>query len=729
MTLTRRHFVITAVALAGGGLALRLATGGRDGHGLPAPEGSLVPSAWLQVRPDGEILLQVDKAELGQGVATGFVTLVAEELCVAPDMIRYALAPVHPQFQDPMQITAGSTSMLRRFRPLRETAATAREMLLAAAAERWGIARSDVRPDGQGAVVGPRGARLRYAELAEEASRLPMPRDVPLRPRAEYRVIGTRVPRPDLPDKVRGRAVYGLDVRLPGMLTAVIRRPPRLRASFRSFDDRAARAQPGVVDVLPLHSGIAVLAETFWHARRGAEALEVEWEPGPLAGLDDAAVRAHQVRALEQGRRHRHRDDGDVEPVLDRDQGHAAEYAVPYLAHATMEPMNATVWFREGGCEAWVPSQGPDLARQAICDLSGLPRERVQVHSTYAGGGFGRRSTMEFVVEAAEVARRTDRPVKLVWTREDDMRHGLYRESSLHRLRAALRPDGSPEAWEHRLSAAPMFGLLVPVSMSLFAPEWVPEGLVRGTGRAVAGGLNRFVGSFGAPEGSATLPYAIPNLRVEVVDCDPGVPNGIWRSVGHSYNGFVVESFIDELAHLANADPATYRRRLLAGHPRHLGVLDALVEFSGWSSRGSARPLGLALHEAFGSVVGQVAEVAVQDGAVRVKRVHCVVDCGLAINPDVVRQQLEGGILFGLTAALHGEINIDDGGVRQGNFDTYRLMRLAESPEIEVRILPGADEPQGIGETGVPPIAAAVGNAVFAATGRRLRSLPFRLGA
>ena len=730
MSLSRRKLLISTLVLAGGGLALTWLRPGRDRMPAPALPGNLSPNAWLQISPAGEIILQVDKAELGQGVMTGFATLLAEELDVPPAQITLCFAPVNPLFQDPLQLTGESKTMRTRWLPIRETGARARQMLLQAAALQWQTDVAVLDTDGAAAVVDPRSdRRLSYADLASAAARLPVPDQVSLRKPGSWRWIGTTVPRPDILPKITGRAAYGVDTQISKLLVAVVARPPRLLAQPLRHDATAARALPGVVDVLPIHTGIAVLGETFWHAQQGANALTVEWSASPLAGVSSESIRVEQGKRLDAANTHRVRDDGDAEQVLQTAaQTVEAEYWLPYLAHATLEPMNATVWFHDGGCEAWVPSQGPDMVRQVICDMSGLAREQVRVHTTYAGGGFGRRATMEYVVEAVEIARHTTRPLKLMWTREDDMRHGLYREATLHRLRAALNANGEPLAWQHRLVATNLNRLVIPVALDVLAPEWMPQSATSGFSDGVISLLNRFRGSESARAGARSMPYAISNVQIDLADWNPGVPVTLWRSVGHSYTAFVIESFIDELAAAARQDPAAFRRRYLVSQPRHLAVLDLVLEKSGWASPVPGRHRGLAIQEAFGTIVAQVAEISIESGnTIRVHRVSCAVDCGLAINPDIVRQQMEGGILFGLSAALYGEISIEDGVVQQSNFHDYRVLRMADSPTIDVHIVPGGTEPGGAGEPGVPPIAPAVANAVYAATGQRLRTLPLRL--
>ncbi|MDH5254282.1 MAG: molybdopterin-dependent oxidoreductase, partial [Gammaproteobacteria bacterium] len=632
---------------------------------------------------------------------------------------------------DPAQITGESRSMAARWVPIRETGARARQMLLAAAARRWEVDPAQLDTNGRGAVTGPGNRMLTYGELATDAAALPLPAAVVLRSdTGARRWIGRDVPRPDVPAKVLGQAKYGIDTRLPGLTTAIVKRPPRLQAVLKSHDAAAARRLPGVRDVFPVHSGIAIVADTFWQARAAAAAIDAEWELGPLAGISSASIRAEQGRQLDMQEGHRIRDDGNLDDAFaTAGKVLEAEYWLPYLAHATMEPMNATVWFRDGGCEAWIPTQAPDIARQAICEVSDLPRAAVTVHATLVGGGFGRRFIVDYVTEAAEIARRVPGPVQLVWTREDDLRHGYFREATLHRLRAALDGDGQPLAWQHRLIAASMNGLVFPLTTSLFMPEWMPEPVVKGFTDGSVALFDRLIGSFAAREGSLSMPYALPNVRVDLAEWNPGVPISIWRSVGHSYTCFVIESFIDELAAAAGEDPAAFRRRHLKDSPRHLAALDLVLEKSGWQAKPSpGRRCGLAIQEAFGSVVAQVAEVSVTaDDGIRVHRVTCAVDCGTAINPDIVRQQMEGGILFGLSAALYGEITLEDGAVRESNFHDYRPLRLADSPAIDVHIVPSTEPPSGVGEPGVPPIAPAVANAVYAVTGQRLRTLPLRL--
>lgn len=726
---TRRRLLIGTAAVAGGGLALAWLRPGPGRARLAPDPAVLEPSAWLQVTPGGEIIVQVDKAELGQGVTTGFATLVAEELDVSPARIAVRLAPVHPRFQDPTQMTADSRSMRSRWRDLREAGATARQMLLAEAARRLGVPLAELDTDGEGFVVhATGGARLAYGELAAGAASLPVPDRVALREPARWRFIGQRVPRVDLPAKVTGAARFGLDVQLPGLLTAVVARSHEFGGRLADLDDTAARALPGVRAVARIDAGVAVVADSFWHARRGVEALRIAWSPGPVAGVSTASVHGEQRRLLATEAGSRARDDGDADATFAAaTEVLEAEYAFPYLAHATMEPMNCTVALADDHAEVWAPSQAPDSVREVVCRLTGLSRAQVTVHSTYCGGGFGRRALVDYVAEAVQVAREVRQPVKLAWTREDDIRHDAFRQATVHRVKAVLGAGGRPLAWSHRLVAAPLGRQILAGALPAMVPEWVPRtaagGMAAGLGDAMAWAL----GPVQARDGAKNMPYAVPNVVVDLVNWDPGIPIGIWRSVANSYNVFVVESFLDEMAHRAGRDPADYRRELLQDQPRHLAVLARLLEAAGWGAPRPGRHQGLALHAGFGSVVGQVAEVSVQGGVLRVHRVTCAVDCGTAINPDVVRQQMEGGIIFGLTAALHGEVRIENGRAVESNFHDYRMLTLRDAPDIDVHLVETGAAVGGVGEPGTPPIAPAVANAVFRATGKRLRQLPLRL--
>lgn len=715
--LTRRDFV--RASLAGAGLTLAVSLQGCRESAPSAGAAAFAPDAWIRVGVDGTITVVVDRSEMGQGVSTALPMLVAEELDADWATVRYEFAPANRAYDNPLsigQLTGGSTSVRAAYRPLREAAARARLMLVAAAAARWGVAPERCSTD-RGQVVAPDGRRLPFGEVAAAAAAVPLPERVQLKPAREFRLLGTAVPRLDVPDKVTGRAKFGIDARPEGVLTALVARCPVFGGSLRSCDAAAARRMPGVRDVIEIASGIAVVADGYAAARKARDALSIQWQEGPLATLDDAGITA-RLDALardEEGHLARKVGQGALATSV---RGLEARYRVPYLAHATMEPMNCTADVRSDTVTVWAPTQyqaGPRMlgggTRGVAAKLGGVSPGQVTVHTTHLGGGFGRRAETDFVAEACEISRAVGAPVKLIWTREDDTRHDHYRPTALHLLRGGLAPDGSPVLWTHRV--------VCPSIIAKFLPRWLPEFAAHLAG-PLKGGVDA-----NAIEGAAELPYAFPNLEVRYTQADLGVPVGFWRSVGHSHTAFAVECFMDELAALAGLDPVQFRRGLLAGSPRHLGVLNLAAERAGWGTAApSGRFRGIAVHASFGSFVAQVAEVSVQAGAVRVHRVVCAVDCGQVVNPDIVAAQMESGIVFGLTAALKGKISLENGRVRQSNFHDYPLLTMREMPEVEVYLVPSELEPGGVGEPGTPPIAPAVANAVFAATGVRVRELP-----
>lgn len=724
---TRRRFLLGVAAVAGGGLALTWLNRQRDS--LAESVDTLEPNAFLQITPDGRVVFQLDRVEMGQGTMTGLLVLVAEELDLDPARFEVRFAPVRGVFQRPMQMTGQSRSMVDSWELLRETGATARAMLLTAAAARWGVAEDELRTDDGVVLHDAGGSSAAYGELAAAAAKLSPPWRVTLKEAEQYRWIGTNVPRVDIPFKVDGSAEYGMDVQPAGVLTAVIARVPEMGATLQSYRTEAAAAVPGVRGFVALPSGVAAVADHYWAAHKAAGLIELDWQPGPLANASDASLHELQAAQLLRDEPDYLRADGDSTIAINAAaQVLEAEYRTPYLAHAPMEPLNATVHVQTDRCDVWVPSQAPDMARAIVAELTGLKREYVHVHTTYLGGGFGRRVLWDFVMEAALVAREFDAPVKTVWPREDDIRHGFFRQQTLHRLRAGLDAQGRAVAWEHCQVATPTAGVLMGPTVRTLLPESLSVETRKRIGEWMTDASIGLVAAFQAREGAEKLVYDIPDMSFLQFAHDPGVPVSIWRSVGNSYNAFVVESFIDELANAEQTDPLEYRRRRISDE-RHLRVLDRLAALSSWNSRpGPGRARGMALFKSFGTVVGQVAEVslqAVSGGAeIRVHKVSCVVDCGRAVTPDIVRQQMESGIIFGLTAALYGEINIDAGQVRQSNFHDYRMVRMHNAPAIDVEIIDSTADPAGVGEPGLPPVAPAVANAVFALSGQRLRSLP-----
>jgi isoquinoline 1-oxidoreductase beta subunit len=628
--------------------------------------------------------------------------LLAEELEADWTKIAIEFAPAAEVYFNPdfgAQGTGGSSSVRVGFTPLRQAGAAAREVLISAAAAQWKVNRSECRAE-QGAVIHtPSKRRLTYGEVAADAAKLPLPKDVPLKDAKDWKVIGTPAKRLDTPPKVDGSAVFGIDVKVPGMLVAVVARPPVFGGKVASFDATKARAVPGVRDVVQISSGVAVVADGYWPAHQGRAALEVKFDDGPNANVStDSIWKLFAERSRHAG--HTALTQGHPESAP---AGHTVEavYELPFLVHATMEPMNCTAHVRADGVDIWAPTQGQTFAQQLGAKIGGVSQDKVLVHTTYLGGGFGRRIEKDFVADALEASKAVKAPVKVIYSREDDMQHDFYRCASRHQLRATLDAKGAPTLWTHRVAA--------PSSMVRFWPEALDHGY-----------------DAELVEGAMAMPYAIPNVLVDSLNVDTGIPVGFWRSVNNSYNGFAVETFVDELAHAAGRDPYEFRRDLLAHSPRHLRVLDLAAEKAGWGTALPAgRARGIAVHMSFQSYVAEVAEVSVaSDGTVQVHKVVCAVDCGPVVNPAIVESQMQSAIVYGLTAALWGEIHIDGGRAVEANFDSYRMLRMKEMPVIEVYIVPSADAQGGAGEPGTPPIAPAVCNAIFARTGKRIRKLP-----
>ncbi len=706
----RRREFLKASAAVGGGLVLGfyIPLRGAEIAAAQQPPPAVEPNAWIRIAPDERVTILVAKAEMGQGVYTSLPMLIAEELELDWNQIRVAAAPAAPAYKHTVfgiQVTGGSTSVSSSWDQLRTVGASMREMLILAAAQQWAVAPAACQAE-KGRVRHPASGReASYGSLAELASRLPVPQQVALKEPKDFKIIGQALPRLDTAEKIDGSGQFGLDVLIPDMLVAVLARSPVFGGQVKSFKAEQAGKVPGVKAVAQVPSGVVVAASDFWSALQGRKALEIVWDEGEGATLATEKLR-QQYAELVKTPGTVARQEGDVAQAL---AGAAktleAVYEVPYLAHACMEPLNCVVDLREDRCEIWTGTQFQGGDQNAAAAVAGLKPEQVTINTMLLGGGFGRRANphSDFVVEAVQVAKALKQPVKVIWTREDDMRGGHYRPLWYSRMNAGLASDGTPLAWQQRI---------------------VGQSIIAGTAFEQAMVHNGIDGT--SVEGAAELPYAIPNLLVDLHSPKNVVPVQWWRSVGHSHTGFVVESFIDELAAASGTDPYLFRRRLLTAAPRHLGVLELVTKKSVWDKPAPAgRARGLAVHASFGSWVAQVAEVSVdKNGQINVHRVVCAVDCGRVVNPDTVKAQMEGGIIFGLSAALFGEITLKDGRVEQSNFHDYPVVRLDESPEIDVHIVPSSERPTGVGEPGTPPIAAAVANAVFAASGIRLRRLP-----
>ena len=709
-TISRRDFVATSAGLV---IAFYLPS-----RSLPTEldDATFSPNAWIRIATDGIVTLTVDKSEMGQGSQTGLAMMLAEELEADWSQVRLGPVPENPAGWSRRMSTGGSTAIRTSWEPLRKAGAAAREMLIDAAASTWKVDRASCRAERGAVVHAPSKRRLTYGKLVAQTAQLPVPKDPPLKDPKDFRLLGTRLPRLDTPAKVDGSAVFGIDVKAPGMLVASIERCPVFGGTLKSFDATKAKAVPGVRAVVALEpspwtgttgawaagcaAGVAVVADTYWQAVTGRRALEIQWDEGDAASLDSDGIRAQFVKLAEQPGVEARKDGDAVAALAGAAKRVDAVYEVPFLHHATMEPMTCSARVTADGCDVWAPTQNQTRAQEVAAELTGLPKEQVRVHTTFLGGGFGRRLESDFVSEAIRVSKAAGAPVKVIWSREDDVQHGFYRPATYNRFAAALDAAGTPLAWTHRIVAPPI--------LLKFGP------LEKGIDRTLI-------------DGAANLPYAIPNVLVDQVAVDLlPVPRGFWRSVGISQNAFVTECFFDEVAVAAGKDPYELRRLLLRDKPRHLRTLELAAQKAGWGTPLPAgRGRGLALAEWAPTTCAQVAEVSVTpDGSVRVHRVVCAVDCGPTVNVGQIEAQLQGGIVYGLTAALYGEITIDKGRVKQSNFTDYPMLHIEEMPVVEVHVVPSDDKQGGIGEPSVGPVAPAVCNAIFAATGKRIRRLP-----
>ncbi|MEZ5458861.1 MAG: molybdopterin cofactor-binding domain-containing protein [Steroidobacteraceae bacterium] len=697
---TRRQLLIGAagatVVTGAAGLWLGIERLARQRFRQPvARDGRFAPNAFLAIATDGTITIWLTRSEMGQGIQTALPRLIAEELDADWSRVRIEQA-VAGELDYGSLFTAASSSISANWIELRRAGAVARAMLVAAAGEAWGAGAADCRTEMSEVIHVPSGRRLGYGELAEAAAKQRAPLRPPLKEPGEFRLIGRDVPRTDTPDKVSGVARYGIDVRRPGMRFCVLARPPSWGSRLDSFDAAPALAVAGVTDVFRLGETVAVVATTSYAALRGRQALLVKWQSGSHAALSTESIAAQLATALDAPDAAIGRDDGDVPSrIAGESSVIEARYEVPFLAHAPLEPMNCTVEVDVSGVQVWAPTQAPDDARSTAAAAAGVPLDQVRVHTTLLGGAFGRRAVSDFVTEAVQVAMRIKAPAQVLWSREDDMRHGRFREAAAHRLRATIDSSGRPALWWHRIASA------------------------------VDGPPDPVVPSFVPMMGSSDLPYTLPAARVDWRGVQTPVPFGIWRSVGHSYNGFATECFIDELAEAAGADPLEYRLQLLGSQPRLVACLQRAAAAADWTNaRRLGRHLGIAATTCFGSFVATVCEVELQQDVPRVTRLWYAIDCGIAVHPDGVRAQVEGGALFGLTAALFGRVSIREGAIVEGNFDRYRLLRLDETPIIAVDIVDSTESPGGVGEAAVPTVAPAVANAWYSATGKRPRRLP-----
>ena len=721
VNLSRRRFLEAGVAV-GAGLTLGIlpvaqaalsASKPGASEATPVSIAEFQPNAFLRIGRDNSVTVISKHLEMGQGTYTGLATLVAEELDADWKQVRVEGAPADASlyrnlFWGQSQGTGGSTAIANSWEQMRKAGAAARQMLLDAAAKSWQVDAAEIKVEAGVINHAASGRSARFGEMADAAAAQLVPEEVLLKDPDEFRLIGKRLPRKDSPEKINGSAQFTIDLQLPGLLTAVVAHPPRFRARVRSFDATAAKAVPGVKQVVQIPSGVAVVARDFWSAKRGRESLKIEWDESNAFALSSEQI-LEQYRTLAAQPGAVARNEGDAAGAITAAaRVLEAEYSVPFLAHAAMEPMDCVARIDADGCEIWNGEQMQTGDQQAISRLLGIKPEQVRINMLYAGGSFGRRANpkADYVLETVHIAKAMAPgvPVKLIWTREDDMRAGYYRPMYLHHMRAGIDDSGNLIGWDQRIVGQSI------LTGTPFEAIMVKDGI-----------------DHTSVEGAKNLPYALENIRIDLHSPKLPIPVLWWRSVGSTHTAFAVECFIDELAEAAGKDPVAFRRTLLAGHPRHLGVLNLAVEKAGWGEpTGRGRGRGVAVHKSFNSYVAQVAEVTVRRGSIHVDRVVIAVDCGIAVNPDVIEAQMQGGMGFGLAATLFSELTFKEGRVEQSNFHDYLGLRIDQMPEVEVYIVPSAEPPTGVGEPATPVIAPAVANAIFAATGQRLRHLPLR---
>jgi len=711
-TMERREFLKFSLAASGGLLiGLYVPGGSKEAMAGEQAASGFMPNAFVRIGTDERITVIVNHSEMGQGVYTSLPMLLAEELDADWSKIGYEPAPVDARYNHPvfgMQITGGSTSVASGFDQYRKAGAAARAMLVAEAAQRWNLDPTALRTE-SGSVLDGSNRRLTYGQLAEAAAKITPPTEAKLKDPKTFKLVGKPEKRLDTPLKVNGKAIFGIDIKERGMLTAVLARGPVFGAKMKSFDDSRARAMPGVRKIVGVPTGVAVIADTFWQAKMARDAVRVDWDEGAMSSFDTAdLIQQYRETAKSPGKSVRRDGDPDAE-LAKAEKKIEAVYEVPYLPHAMMEPLNCAIDLRADSCEIWTGTQFQTVDRASAAQVAGLPPEKVQIHTTLLGGGFGRRANphSDFVIEATHVAKAAGAAVKVVWTREDDMQGGYYRPAFVHAIAGSVDADGNAASWRSRL-----------VGQSIMAGTMFEEVM----------GMKQKGYDPASVEGADDLPYEIPNLAIESHQGEAGVPVQWWRSVGHSHTGFATECFIDELAALAKKDPYEFRRGLLKKHPRHLGVLELAAQKAGWGKplpNGRAR--GIAVHFAFESYNAQVAEVSVTDGKVRVHRIVSALDCGRYVNPNILAAQLEGGAIFAASAALYQELTFENGRLQQTNFHSFPMVRMNDCPEIETHLIESQEKSTGAGEPGVPCTAPAIANAIFAATGKRVRKLPIRM--
>lgn len=743
---SRRNF-LKATSIGTGGLMMTIALPScatlKNG-GLTQIDGQEQwnSNAWLRIDSDNSIHFVLDRVEMGQGTYTGLTSLLAEELEADPEKINVSFAGVDSVYRNTiyaLQVTGGSTSIASSWQIVREAGAATRIMLIKAAANTWGIKESDCIAE-NGVIINKASGhpqfdqQINFGQLTAIAATYSVPSDIPLKNKSEFKIIGKYNKRLDALKKATGTADYGIDTELPGMKYAVFTRAGRWDSQIKDFDASKLKSMPGIEQVFAVNKpgaiGIAIVAKSYWHARKAQQQLSVEWHESELNDVDDASILAQFKSDLAKDSGKNVRSEGDIESALENaTQTITAEYEMPFLAHATLEPQNCVAWAKADGLEIWAPTQTADMAQVAAAKATRYALSDVKVNTTFIGGGFGRRLNQDFVAEAAAISDIAQQPIKLIWSREEDTQRDWYRPASYHKLSASIDKNGNISGWNHQMAGSGTFDYFVADAAPAqypFAPKFM-YGMLAAAGKMGEGIIAPADGSI--YEGADHIPYDFANINVDYKKSDSGILVGSWRAVGYSHNGFITESFIDQLAAQQKKDPYSFRYELLKNHPRAQAVLKLAADNANWGSPLEGCTQGIAIHQSFGTWVAQVADVQVENNNLKVKRVVCAVDCGQVVNPDMVVAQMEGGIIFALTAALYGEINIKKGIPQQTNFHDYQLLRMNEAPQIDVHIIDSDEMPTGVGEPGVPPLAAAVANAITTKTGQRFYKLPLKLNA
>jgi isoquinoline 1-oxidoreductase beta subunit len=726
---SRRRFLKLG-ATAGGGLIIGVNLPGCSFSGaLPIEQESdgFIPHAFLQITPDNQVIFYCPSDEMGQGVRTGLATIIGEELDFHPQNMLVKAAGLHEDYANPefgVQATGGSNAVRAFWGPLRQAGADTRALLLNAAAQDLGVSASELTTDNGYVIVGD--DRFPYGDFVTTAAQLAMPIETPLKSSASFRYIGSEFSRVDALAKSTGTAEFGIDADIPGMVYAVVVRAPVAGARVLSVDKTAAVSMPGVVAIVPVSSGIAVVANAYWRAKNAAQVLEISWEEIPLGQVSSAQVRTDYEAALAEGDTVEASNQGELAAGFAAASSTLeADYFAPFLAHTPLEPVNATLHISDNSAELWTGVQSIQGAQGLVERLTGLPRSNIRVNNLYLGGGFGRRGTLTHIVEVTEIAMAIDKPVQLLWSREDDIRNGLYRPASLMRIKAGVTTDGIVSAWDVQRAGGNITSDTLTNMLPALLPS-LPSSLLNGLSGFAEYLFSQWTVDPSSVEGLHET-YDFENHRIAHATVDHGLPLTFWRSVGHSYTAFAVESMMDELADRAGIDPVSLRLANTQNKPRMQGVLQTAQAAMKSMTVPDGHHLGIAAHSSFATDVAEIAEVSIENGEIRVHKVTCVADVGTAINPDIVRAQLEGAVMFGLTATLYGRIDLDQGEVKQSNFHDYPILRMDRAPAVDVILVDSGGDPTGIGEPGVPPIAPAVANAVFKATGQRLRELPLKL--